>query len=304
MPQHSFHVEVFLCMDFSNIKISCSDLPQLMSNGKENKPLNEKDREKLDKIKKKMLNGIELTKTDLGNYPKLIKREEAELEPFLISKANENVLRTIYSREKYKKYPQSSSKDYSLQIVNGTMSEKVSLELSREVLDRKIKVSKDKISNDHLKGIIDGYTGRTVYKANHIYEIKTAANYETFLNNANSEKERSDYYWQVMGYLSITGAKKGTIIHTCVSYHPDIITQEIGRYLAKIRGLNIPSEIVDKSINRIRNNMTFDDIPKNQRVATFTVERNEQEIELIRKKVLSFRIWLNDFEKKCLEMNK
>lgn len=291
-------------MDFSNIKISCSDLPQLMSNGKENKPLNEKDREKLDKIKKKMLNGIELTKTDLGNYPKLIKREEAELEPFLISKANENVLRTIYSREKYKKYPQSSSKDYSLQIVNGTMSEKVSLELSREVLDRKIKVSKDKISNDHLKGIIDGYTGRTVYKANHIYEIKTAANYETFLNNANSEKERSDYYWQVMGYLSITGAKKGTIIHTCVSYHPDIITQEIGRYLAKIRGLNIPSEIVDKSINRIRNNMTFDDIPKNQRVATFTVERNEQEIELIRKKVLSFRIWLNDFEKKCLEMNK
>jgi len=124
------------------------------------------------------------------------------------------------------------------------------------------------------------------------------------LNNANSEKERSDYYWQVMGYLSITGAKKGTIIHTCVSYHPDIITQEIGRYLAKIRGLNIPSEIVDKSINRIRNNMTFDDIPKNQRVATFTVERNEQEIELIRKKVLSFRIWLNDFEKKCLEMNK
>lgn len=38
--------------------------------------------------------------------------------------------------------------------------------------------------------------------------------------------------------------------------------------------------------------------------ATFTVERNEQEIELIRKKVLSFRIWLNDFEKKCLEMNK
>lgn len=304
MPQHSFHVEVFLCMDFSNIKISCSDLPQLMSNGKENKPLNEKDREKLDKIKNKMLNGIELTKTDLGNYPKLIKREEAELEPFLISKANENVLRTIYSREKYKKYPQSSSKDYSLQIVNGTMSEKVSLELSGEVLDRKIKVSKDRISNEYLKGIIDGYTGRTVYKANHIYEIKTAANYETFLNNANSEKERSDYYWQVMGYLSITGAKKGTIIHTCVSYHPDIITQEIGRYLAKIRGLNIPSEIVDKSINRIRNNMTFDDIPKNQRVATFTVERNEEEIELIRKKVLSFRVWLNDFDKKCLEMNK
>lgn len=304
MPQHSFHVEVFLCMYFSNIKISCSDLPQLMNNGKENKPLNEKDREKLEKIKKKMLNGVELTKTDLGNYPKLIKREEAELEPFLISKANENVLRTIYSREKYKKYPQSSSKDYSLQMVNGTMSEKASLELSKEVLGSKIKVSKGSISNDHLKGIIDGYTGRTVYKANHIYEIKTSANYETFLNNANSEKERSDYYWQVMGYLSITGAKKGTIIHTCVSYHPDIITQEIGRYLAKIRGLNVPSEIVDKQIDRIRNNMTFDDIPKNERVATFTVERNEQEIELIRKKVLSFRVWLNDFEKKCLQMNK
>lgn len=279
-------------------------MPQLMSNGKENKPLNEKDREKLDKIKKKILNGVELTKTDLDNYPKLIKREEAELEPFLISKANENVLRTIYSREKYNKYPQSSSKDYSLQMVNGTMSEKVSLDLSREVLDKKIKVVKGLISNDHLKGIIDGYTGRTVYKANHVYEIKTAANYETFLNNANSEKERSDYYWQVMGYLSITGAKKGTIIHTCVSYHPDIITQEIGRYLAKIRGLNVPSEIVDKQIDRIRNNMTFDDIPKNERVATFTVERNEQEIELIRKKVLSFRVWLNDFEKKCLQMNK
>lgn len=275
-----------------------------MSNGKENKPLDEKSRAELDKINKKILEGKELTKTDIKNHPKLIKRAEAELEPFLISKANENTLRVIYSREKYKKYPQSSSKDYSLQMVNGTMSEKESLELSKEVLGCKIKVSKGVISNDHLKGIIDGYTGRTVYKANHIYEIKTAANYETFLNNANSEKERSDYYWQVMGYLSITGAKKGTIIHTCVSYHPDIITQEIGRYLTKIRGLNVPSEIVDKQIEKIRNNMTFDDIPKNERVATFTVERNEEEIELIRKKVLSFRVWLSDFEKKCLKMNK
>lgn len=275
-----------------------------MSNGKENKPLDEKSRAELDKINKKILEGKELTKTDIKNHSKLIKRAEAELEPFLISKANENTLRVIYSREKYKKYPQSSSKDYSLQMVNGTMSEKESLELSKEVLGCKIKVSKGVISNDHLKGIIDGYTGRTVYKANHIYEIKTAANYETFLNNANSEKERSDYYWQVMGYLSITGAKKGTIIHTCVSYHPDIITQEIGRYLTKIRGLNVPSEIVDKQIEKIRNNMTFDDIPKNERVATFTVERNEEEIELIRKKVLSFRVWLSDFEKKCLKMNK
>jgi hypothetical protein len=291
-------------MDFSNIKISCSDLPSLMSNGKENKPLEEKDREKLDKIKNKMLNGANLTKTDLKEYPKLIKREKAESEPFLISKSNENTLRIIYSREKYKKYPQSSSKDYSLQVVNGTMSEKASLELSREVLGKKIKVSKGLISNDHLKGIIDGYTGRTVYKANHIYEIKTAANYETFLNIANSDKEKSDYYWQVMGYLSITGAKKGTIIHSCVSYHPNIITQEINRYLAKIKGLNVPSEIVDKSISKIRNNMTFDDIPKSERIAEFTVERNDDEIELIRKKVLSFRIWLDDFQKKCLKMNK
>lgn len=291
-------------MDFSNIKISCSDLPQLMSNGKENKPLDDKAKTKLEKIKHKMTWGIELTKTDLENYPKLIKREEAELEPFLISNANETVLRKIYSREKYNKFPQSISSDNTPAMINGTMSEHVSLALASEVLNKKIKVNKGLIFNDHLKGITDGYTGRTIYKANHVYEIKTAANYETFLDFTVKTEEKTKFYWQIMGYLSITGAKKGTLIHSCVSYHPDIITQEIGRYLARIRGLNMPQEKVDAAIKRIRDNMTFDDIPQSERIFTLTIERNEDDIELIRKKVECFRFWLSDFDKKCSKMNK
>lgn len=290
-------------MDFSNIKFNCSDLQSLMSSGKENKPLSESELEKLNKIKAKISIGKVLTKTDNTNYEKFSKREEAQDKPFLISKTNETILKKIYSREKYGKYVQSISSDYTPSMINGTMSETKSLELLSEVIGKKIKVSKDTISNNVLKGKIDGYTGRSLYKANHVYEVKTATNYESFLGFLDTSEEKTKHYWQLMGYLAITGAKSGSIVHCCVSYHPNIITSEINKYLYKIRGLDISQERVDSEIAKIRNNLTFDEIPKNERVIILTIDRNEEDIELINKRAVLFREWLNDFDTKMSIMN-
>lgn len=291
-------------MDFSKIKINCCDLPSLMSNGRENKPLSEKQKEDFSKMQVLVENKIPLSKTAQAKYDKHLQRIEAEKERFVVCKANESTLRKIYSREKYGKCIQNISKDYMPQMMNGTLSEGESLKLASEVLSIKLRTSKKVVTNEFLKGIMDAYTGRSINKAKHVVDIKTAANYETFLDMLDITQEKTKYYWQVMGYLSITGAKSGSIIHTCVSYHPDIITQEINKYLLRIRGLNIPKEKVDYRIEKIRNNLTFDNIPKNERIIKITIDRNDDDIQLIHDKVIVFRKFLQEFDEKCRSMNK
>jgi hypothetical protein len=290
-------------MNFSELKFNCSDLPQLMSNGRENKPLNDAQKMQFAKIKAKIYNGIKLTKTDLDNYEKFSKREDADGKSVLLCKANETVLKRIYSREKYGKQA-LLGKENIPHLVNGVVSERDSLKLASEVLGIKPKVYKDTISNDHIKGRIDAYSGSSIKKAKHIYEIKTASNYETFLDFIDNAQEESLYYWQMQGYLSITGAKRGTLIHCCTSYHPDIVTQQVNIYLSRIKGLNLPHEYVSKRIEHIRKNMNFDDIPAHQRVYAITIERNDDDIDAIRQKMALCRDWLVSFEERCSRMNK
>ena len=275
-----------------------------MSNGRENKPLTEKQQGELSKMQSLVDSGITLSKTAETKYGKYKQRAESEKEHFVLCKANEAVLKKIYSREKYKKYIQNISKDYAPQLLNGTLSENESLKLASEVLSINFKVNKQLVSNNFIKGKMDAYTGRSIYKAKSVVDVKTASNYESFLDFIDTTEEKTKYYWQIMGYLSLTGAKYGSIIHCCVNYHPSIINQEISKYLLRIRGLDIPSEVVDFNTDRIRNNLTFDNIPKSERIIEVKIKRNDDDIQLIKDKVLLFRTFLQEFDNKCSQMNK
>jgi hypothetical protein len=58
-----------------------------------------------------------------------------------------------------------------------------------------------------------------------------------------------------------------------------------------------------KQALRIEKNMTFGDIPKEERVLIFTVHRNDNIIEKIYEKVSKARTYLEEFEKEHLNFN-
>jgi len=58
-----------------------------------------------------------------------------------------------------------------------------------------------------------------------------------------------------------------------------------------------------RAIQKLEDNMTFDEIPEKERIIGFKVDRDDKVIEEIYKKVIQCREWLVEFEKHHLSLN-
>lgn len=290
-------------MNTSLVKINCSDLKDLMSLPPELTPFSKTANDKYESLKKR----ITRNSKQEAEYQKYVKKEETlkKYDPDIeLSDTAKSLAKEIYIRNKYNKSPLSQGSDYSLGVINGTLSESRSLQLISDVFGEQYKVNKDLVSNAHIKGKLDAYQGRSIYNAKKVIEVKTATNMDNLLAAViDRDKLKRDYYWQVMGYMSITKAEVAEIYHVLVTYDENLIQESIKRYLNRIRGFGLPASSVEEEINRIRFNMTFDEIEPEERIIKFTVERNEQDIKRIPKKVKAFRKYLKDFENLHLSIN-
>ena len=209
----------------------------------------------------------------------------------------------IYSKQKYGKRKISGYEESVLSIANGTISEGNSLKMLSEFDNIDYKTHKETISNRYIKGIIDGYIGKSIKKCDKIIEVKTCNSLQSLLNNT-QESVKAQYYWQIMGYMFITGATEGEICHCLVSYPKELIQSAKDRYLYKIRPLSLSSEYISEQLYKIENDMTFDEIPVNERIVRTTVRRNDEHIAMIKQKVKYCREWLNNFDKLHQNINK
>lgn len=280
-------------MDFNKVKINCSALPSIMSSHKLCKPLSEKQelelaslklRDKLSEPQKKKLDTLTERVKNIGNIE-------------MLSNGAISKLKEVYVREKYNKQVVSIGKDYSPAILNGVMSESKVLSLISDFEGIKCKLHKKVIYNSFLKGILDAYIGKSAKKATKVIEIKTCQNMQSLMSVLDPQEAYDKYYWQIMGYLAITGAEEGTIYHCVVTYPERIINDEINKFIYKAKVFGLDGGYVEQQIERIRFNLSFDDIPINERIYKFSVQRDENIIKDIYKKVKYCRGWLNDYDK-------
>lgn len=290
-------------MNTSLVKINCSDLKDLMSIHKDLTPFSKTAIGRYEKLKKKATRSI----VEEAEYQKYIKKDEdiKKYDPDLeLSDSAKSLAKDVYIRNKYNKFPLSQGSDYSVGVINGTLSELRSLQLISDVFGEQYKVNKDLVSNQYIKGKLDAYQGRSIHNAKKVIEIKTATNMDTLLSAViDRDKLKRDYYWQIIGYMAITKAEVAEIYHVLVTYDKNLIQESIKRYLNRIRGFGLPASVVDEEIHRIRFNMTFDEIEPEERVIKFTVHRNEEDIKRIPKKVKAFRQYLKGFENLHLSIN-
>ena len=101
----------------------------------------------------------------------------------------------------------------------------------------------------------------------------------------------------------LTGTRSATIAYCLVNTPESIIQQEKYYLLKKMDVISEESPEFIKEAMKIEFNMTFDDISINERILTFNVNRNEDDILRIENKVLKARTFLQELEQTHLNFN-
>jgi hypothetical protein len=128
--------------------------------------------------------------------------------------------------------------------------------------------------NDFLTGTPDVNTNDI------LLDVKSSWDATTFPFFA-TEIPTKDYYYQLQGYMELTGKTEALLVYCLVNTPADMIEDEIRRAHWAARLIDESQELRDEVLKR----HSFDHIPDNRRVKVFKVEKDEQVIAEIKERV-------------------
>lgn len=155
--------------------------------------------------------------------------------------------------------------------------------------------NEEHLSNPWIKGTPDLYVGPSIFQATNIIDIKSSWDIYTFMRTLTKEVNKM-YYWQLQGYMSLTGATSATLAYCLVNTPEPMILDECRRLMWKMGVATDENPLYLEACEALRRNMTFDDIPLDERLIEFQIPRNEADILRIHKRVEDCRQWLQEFE--------
>jgi hypothetical protein len=215
-------------------------------------------------------------------------------EPEPLAKGCKTFLSGVYAYEKYHKW--NPSRDIGSRATEkGKEVEPEALALVSILDGLELVKNEDRIENEWFSGLPDAIevndAGEVI-----IHDVKCPENIETYFAVIGKELIWQ-YYWQMQGYMDLTGAKIAKI-HYCLINTP--IHQLKDSAAALLRRMNVISEYSPEYIEaekQLINNLTYDDIPLQEKKWTIIVERNDEDILNARKRVEMCREHLVEFEK-------
>jgi len=166
----------------------------------------------------------------------------------------------------------------------GNEVEEKAIELTEEVLGFEFLTKNENYyQNDYIKGTPDIITTSLVIDVKSSWSGDTFPFFETELPN-------KDYYYQVMGYMWLTGKKNALISYCLINTPEEIVNDEIrrtawGKYEIE------PSEETIRDVVALH---SFDHIPKDRRVKAFHVEYNEGVINEMKTRIEHCRTYFNE----------
>jgi hypothetical protein len=210
----------------------------------------------------------------------------------------------VWVSAKYKRYEEAYSKYFE----KGNEVEEDSITFLSLAKKKLFKKNEVRLSNDHIAGTPDLFIGDEIVRASEIIDIKSAWDIFTFNRTIAKGGAGAAYYWQMHGYMWLTGATKATLSFCLVNATADLITDEKFR-LARAHRVTIddldPSFV--RSCQLLERNMIYDlgafmkanpnynmhskiadwsyDVPAEERLYEVTIERNEEDIARIGQKV-------------------
>lgn len=194
-------------------------------------------------------------------------------------KGTEDYLRELWVQERYGRRKEISSK----YMTKGTVVEEDSITLLSAVHRKFYEKNEEYFENDFITGTPD------IVKPD-LRDIKSSWNIFTF-HKTKEEGITDDNYWQMQGYMALTGAKVAHVDYCLVDTPEQLVRYEKNRILYNPD--TDDSEWYWKKCKKVEKNLTYGDIAKGERVESFKVERDEENINLIYERVVKCRDWMN-----------
>lgn len=184
--------------------------------------------------------------------------------------------------EQYGRYKEISSK----YLDKGTEVERLGITLYSAITTRFLVENEKQYENDFIKGKPD------VFQDGTIYEFKSSWDIFSFWK-ARTSATNKDYYWQVMGYMALTGAKSAKLIYCLIDTPDQLIEDEkwrLARKMGVIDSLHHPEYI--EACNQLDHNMKYGDIPMKDRFFQVNIERDNIAIKAIQDRVEACREYM------------
>lgn len=203
-------------------------------------------------------------------------------------------LKKYYAFLKYGKW--SAALDKGNKYTNkGKLAEGDSIALLAELDKISLEKNEERLENEFLTGVPDILVRDNELRVVYIYDAKTSWDVETFFDNLDKELNPL-YWWQLQGYMALTGCNIGEVSY-CLVNTPETLLE--GEKYALLKRFDVVSEedpSFKKAYNELMNNSTFDDMPIEARRLKFIVERDEEAIQKIYKRVEKCREYLQTLQ--------
>jgi hypothetical protein len=140
----------------------------------------------------------------------------------------------------------------------------------------------ERFTNDYITGEPDINTD------NLLADIKCSWSLDTY-PMFEAEMKNKDYYWQLQGYMWLTGKTQAELVYCLMNTPLQIVEDEVRRAHWK-------AGLIDEDIDlrhEVQTKHNYDNIPSKLRVKRYIVERDEKAIEKIIEKVEIAREYYN-----------
>jgi hypothetical protein len=292
--------------NFENVLIRCSSIGQIMTATQGKSPRQkwedavmdlEEAEKKYDALDAKYLTMA--TGRNLQDKIVKLRQEEEELRKYRnlepLSQTCKTYLVRVYAEAKYGKgsMQQMMGNKYT---DKGKLAEEDGIDLICLLDRRMLRKNDQRITNAFLTGEPDLYLGDDILNAEYVWDVKCPYDICSFLDNVGGPLN-PDYFWQLQGYMALTGAPAGEVNYCLVNAPQSMILEDLYRMSRKMDALTDESPEYLRAKKEYLNNMTFDEIPPEERRLRFPVERDNVLIDKIYDKVERCREYLCEIER-------
>ena len=216
-----------------------------------------------------------------------------------LSETTKTYLISRYIEVKYGRKTEIKSK----YLERGKGSEDDSVTMISKFEGELFEKNEDKFENEWITGTPDLFRKDANGLITDVIDLKTSWSLETLLSTVD-KPVNSLYYAQLQSYLALTGGKVAWLVYCLPDFDLGFIQAE------KIKMFNAGSYTTELSPQYLRDceklekNYIFNDIPLEEKIIRFKIERDDDFIQKIYRKVEKSRIFLQDFENKHVTFNK
>jgi hypothetical protein len=226
-------------------------------------------------------------------------KEKAAKDAGELSETAKTMLIREYIRVKYDRDKDLDNK----YIRKGKENEEEGIKMLSLFTGNTLEKNNIRLNNDYVTGEPDVFLGKTIENAEYIYDTKLSWDIWTFLSNVGS-KLNKDYELQMQGYLWLSNCQEGAIAYILTDIPETELEDEKYSLLRRMKVATELDKEYIKAAAKLEINSIYPDIPLEEKILLFPVQRNEETIQKIKQKVEKARTFLQDFEQKHLNFNK